>query len=462
MFTKNRSAILNRQVSSTYILQATRSSTPLILPPHIKLNIESDLLDKLIGLDTWLRLRGPNCNRHCQPECKRHNINLALLSICNKKASLNTLEREFKILCLLGGEEQDCSWLITKIHDDQLILIKDKINAYKNLLTEEDRQIIEQYKLAIIAALQNHLRLEHGLKYANNHDAKIKSKKSKIWLETPRYYYTTITAIGLSVLGNFIGVIQLLSYIPNISLILVYSIGGLLALGEFCLNYAMMVPALAEAFPNSSQSSSCSITDIHMQQLQVVKNTNQQLTANLNETDRINSPDFNCYKKLSQFFNNYIANMSAKPKAPGITRIGGTWAFALINVVMTTCSGYFWANAALAIFNATLMTSPLGWALCLFFIVSLLHNNHTLRTASINLILHPDTAKLQRLEEDLYQFKKAKNEINFKLDYVYSRRIPDSKSGESEHKSLENTIDLADRDKPTLSTYYRRSLTRPR
>jgi len=69
--------------------------------------------------------------------------------------------------------------------------------------------------------------------------------------------------------------------------------------------------------------------------------------------------------------------------------------------------------------------------ICLFFIISLLHNNHTLRTTSINLILHPDTGKLQTLEEDLYKFKRSKNEINFKLDYICSRKISDNKISKS-------------------------------
>jgi hypothetical protein len=410
--------------SSTHIHRALRTSPVNSMPALIKWVIEPELLSKVQRLDRRLKNSGGQiCSILCNNPCrKHHSINFALLA---QKVTLHDLENEYKIFSILSGDEGACHWLTIIRNEEEATFLRRKLMFYKDRISREEQLTIKEYQLAIINSLQDHLRQNNNLDPIT---PSIKNKKpeNKIWLEGPRYYYTTVTIMMMMALGNFLGMTQLLSLIPGIPPFLLYGVSTCLAAVECFLHYTMMIPAFAFAFPNASKGIDRTFPVIVSEQLQSLQHINQQLTANPARVESMSAANFQGYKRLTQFFNAEFSTMKVESLKVSVLKKAMAWGLTLVNGGLTISGGFFWANSLLGLFGASLTSTPVvGWVITLSLISMMLHNNHTLRTSNVDVILNPEMPKYQALEENLKDFGLSKNQKNVELDFIqFKKRQP--------------------------------------
>ncbi|HVY54036.1 MAG TPA: hypothetical protein VHA13_05905 [Gammaproteobacteria bacterium] len=220
------------------------------------------------------------------------NSNIGITSISSESITLLAKNKNYNLKGFQEGQ---------KITSDEIG------EEFRNLcelgdqnLDPKEKSLVEKYKLAIMLSVEKRL-------------APNKTKAQEVKKPPKHGFLKRLLYIGLFILdivpmawGNYIGVVELLEFVPAISFGLGTAINLLTGAVEVILYYAMLSPLTKEALnlPDETfslpKSKSVSLNDIYDHQLKAMQVIDEEL---LNIENNMKAAAYKSYQNLAQMFN---------------------------------------------------------------------------------------------------------------------------------------------------------------
>jgi len=309
------------------------------------------------------------------------------LRICknNESVSMIELEQEFQRLLAISQDKE-----------------------FWKKLQENERITIEKYKLAIMLAVQNYL-LEKYKNLTIEHDKPAESeKKPSKWLWV---LYGALMGIELTpmIWGGFLGVVELLGAIPQLTTHIVTMVGIVVCSMEAVLYYSVMGPVLQAGLGLSSTILAARELEIYNRQLQAINLIDTVMSSD----NKIGAAEYNNHLKLLQLFGKNIVEAKTKIeefKEPS-TKKGLRWLASGVNILLNIGGGYFICISLLrgSAATAALIGTPAGWAIIGFITLGQFALRYVVRSNGMMNLLNPSAERHNKIYERVDKFKLNEN-----------------------------------------------------
>lgn len=306
--------------------------------------------------------------------------------------SLNELEQEFKTLCEIHGDIVVCTWLTP---DEQKEVLEQR-----KILSGKERNIIEEYKLAIIRSLQKHLQK----KYNFTRPQILSLVMSPSWWRYLLYILLAISNVLFMTIGGFIGMQQVITDIFHVaSAFILYPISGFLASIECLLYYSTIAQLLKKGLGIPEDPIDKTVMTIYDEQLEAVLTLNEWM-CKPQCYNKMTALKYKEHTNVANLFNYHIANIKANETEKNIYSTIYRWFLSSFNAVLTIANSYFLANSLLKTIAVTLIGTSLGWSIIGGIIAIQLVNSFVIRSQGVYEMLYPHELYFKNVRAKIASF----------------------------------------------------------
>lgn len=292
---------------------------------------------------------------------------------------------------------------------EELELELEQLNLMENTIEYSgDKLIVEQYRLAIIEAFEQHL---HHL--AAEMPAPPKKREPISLRILRRLGYGILLTLGLTLegIGSFMGGRELIYLIPGISAPLALTINLGFSLINVLLCYYFEDSAHREAMGLDSMDKVGEHLQADEEEIVALGKINELMMSSA--FTRFDQQQFSRYARFADRLNQTLQNKKQfqQDKLPEKTsrRI-------LKYLLPVLSAAMMIVNSSLIFATSALLTSPLGWALLCFGGSAMLIYHLILRSKAIDNTLNPSIQKFKDVKNQ-FNALKIKNEADFILAY---------------------------------------------
>ncbi len=329
-----------------------------------------------------------------------------------QKQKLNVLNQNLKLHSGLTLPEGQALSLIQELADEL-----ERLNKIDTTLAEEsqDKLLINQYRLAIIKAFDEHLRLSTPQKPSAPNPPPI-----PWWKQTLHYLsYGVLLVVGMVMdgIGSFLGGQELINLIPSIAGPVGMIIGISFSLINAALFYSFEAAMLRQMMGLESMDEIGEQLEMDEEQIVRTKAINDFMMNHAK--DSVEQETYYTYAHLAAVINKTIQakthfhreelpeKRSHKMLRHAVTLIGG---------IMVTGSSYFMANSLLLFAAPALVGTPIGWVLLSIGVITMLAYFLSMRGKAMVSMFNPASKKFKDAKAQYEQFL-PKSEAVFRQVY---------------------------------------------
>lgn len=315
----------------------------------------------------------------------------------------------------------------TLIFSEENITINDLTNCYRSLcllennqfINEQDKLIIEKYKLAIIKSVASYLD-QFELYKKEVIEKELANTKWK-FLKLMLFSFLSVSGLLMNASWNILGTQQLLTLIPGISnplsIMISIFLSGINSLLFLAFDAALLRNALGVS---SFSKASKNLFDLQEKEIKGIKRVNH-LLANYHVISQIPSNEYRQCAEIAKVFNKDIAQKKHKyhyQEKPAnrlfrylVTGLGS---------IMIVAGSYFGMNSLLGLVAAPLIGTPVGWAIIGVATISSLGFYFSTRANSMYAMTNPTFKKYEKVKMNLDKFN-VKTDGEF--DNIYANKL---------------------------------------
>ena len=217
--------------------------------------------------------------------------------------------------------------------------------------------------------------------------------------------------------SSFLFSANLFIVIPGISQFALYSLIAVYTLLDAILFYAFEVSFLKKALGIiATDNHDVLLNETYEQQLHAAMSINQILNDKITHTWP--QEDYAAYGSAMAMFNAHLLKKHQTMEAykSSNLRIGIENGVVLFGALACVADSYFMAKTALLMFQISLMSSPLAFALVVGMVVACLVLYYTMRVQSMSKLLNPDRKSHNALKDGLDDFEKYVHRVTYLPD----------------------------------------------
>lgn len=309
-----------------------------------------------------------------------------------------------------------------------------ELNKSKALaLSLEEKLAIEDYKLAIMRAIQADLFLKYGRK---EKEVEISPPKAA-WRYIVFGLLLVLNLIPMAV-GNFVGVNNFLSSVPGCTQAMSYLVSSLVCLIEAFSSYSFLGPLLKNTLGIRGEETPSELLVKLNDKCSVTKSINKMLTNEVDYTDRMSVSRFRAYANIAKHFNNDLEGAKIEEFKEPFYKKAIRFGLTVLNLSLNVSGGYFMANSLLALVASSLIGTPIGWGIVGLIVLGGLVGRFAIRSNSTFNLLNPSAKKYKEIQKRLTAFEN-KNE---RIERILSKK-------ESQHALVKENITMKIQSEPT-------------
>lgn len=301
---------------------------------------------------------------------------------------------------------------------------------------------LKRYRLFILKTVEAHLNkiitnpsMPKNLLLAQAKD-KSKAKESFLMFCTRRitYYILLFSGIIMDSAASFLGTQGILAYFTILSPTASLAIGLVFSFINSALFYSFDAGMLRKALHITAIDEDSQRLDLDDSEIE----STRRITRKMKEPDIINLLDKESYKAFAEATAIFNEGINAKKADYQQAPAENSWLRIFrhtvtgIGCIMMLGTGYFMTSSLLAFFTASLLGTPIGWAIVGFGMISTLAYFLSMRGSAVVHMLNPALQRFDELKQKLdhfesiekddltYKYKKQKEE--FKVAQLYQHQ----------------------------------------
>lgn len=299
---------------------------------------------------------------------------------------------------------------IALLHQDfkKLLILEKKFNK------PYEKNIIKQYQLTIIEAIETHLN-ERVLGNSQKHK---KESSFFFWIRQFLFFILLIAGLILDGVGSFLGTQQIFNlFLAKQASIIIGVIFG--AINTLTFFEGNLIP---KTMRSQSTNSIASSYELDKKQLEATQKINRMLNGPCHR--KLNIQTYAAFAAVAGSFNISIANKKKNlrpPKGTALQLILRAIVTA-VSIFMQISSSYFLSSALITFIAPALIGTPPGWGIIAFGVFTYLFFFFASRTKAIQSVFNPERDKFNMLKSDLDRFDPTTSK-DFNLLYYNARSV---------------------------------------
>lgn len=313
-------------------------------------------------------------------------LNKKPLRISRTKKSLAEINKEFQLLIDLANDAS---------------------------LTHQEKLVIEEYKLQLMKSVQQDFKQRYGKKEKKEIEEIKSTSKWRLGL----FFLIILFDLIPMAVGSFVGMTSLLSTVPGFTDLLVYGCSAFVSGIEALMFYAVMSPLLKASLGITPEDTTEPLLKTYESKITIAENLNAMMTNELEHTHKaLPHSHYKQYALVMNQFNKDIASTKIaefkEPLYKKVLRSG----LSFLNFMLNVSGGYFMANMLLSIVAASLVGTPIGWAIIGIIVAGGLIGRFVVRSNSMFEMLNPRSKRHQEIHKKLEAFEPKDDTIEIILN----------------------------------------------
>ncbi len=270
--------------------------------------------------------------------------------------------------------------------------------------SEQDKIVLEEERLTAMRALLADLKKNDDVEEKDQlqEPAPLLSRK---WWAKPAYVFLMLFNVLFMAIGGFLGMQEvLLDAIPTISPWVMNLISGCLAACECAMSYSISSPYVKKGLGLPEDEIARTITMIQAEQCQVTEAINAKLLSP-QYYQVMTQSDYSKQAELASRFNDHVSNIKPIEFQEPVFKKRVRLFFTAVNMILTITNSFYMTTAFLKAVAATLVGTPVGWAVIAGVILIQLGVTSIMRSESMFEMLNPEVVKIKEAKKKINSFK---------------------------------------------------------
>ncbi|MCC2667059.1 MAG: hypothetical protein K0S63_975 [Gammaproteobacteria bacterium] len=288
--------------------------------------------------------------------------------------------------------------------DDQPASSSPVEQEVKASVSEQDKIAIEESRLKIMKEMLAYLK-ENGDTQKKDPLQEAVPQSSTKWWAKPVYVFLMLFNVLFMAIGGFLGAREILvDIISYLSPVIINLISGCLAACECAMSYSISSPYVKKGLGLPEDEIARTIAIIQNEQCQTTEAINAKLLSP-QYYQSMTPSDYSEYTKLSSLFNDYISNIKPIEFQEPVFKKRIRLFFTAVNMVLMMTNSFYMTTALLKVVAATLVGTPIGWAMIAGVILIQLAATSIMRSESMFEMLNPEVVKIKEANKRIKSFK---------------------------------------------------------